>query len=270
MDDIDRIERRFPIIFSPEKGFDAPILVKTLTEAAEAIQGPIETVVEKGILGDDLTERVAERRSGEFRIAVFSGSIRIRRRIGDRWNAISIETGDRHDPDATIGVDEIARADAIIREVAGAAWRHHMMGTAPDIDSIIALHERIEEDAPTVAAVLAATGADVPVKMDFAMPSQLVMGDAVGDVTGANIGVLITDPRSIRLPSGLVDEWWNSVEPFLHVTRKDANVPGAARSWSIERFYFSVSTGLDPVMTLRLIADMPDRLRPHLDPLLKG
>lgn len=269
MDETDGIERRFPILFSPEKGFDAPILVKTLTEAARAIQGTMETVVEDGILGGELTERVAQRRSGEFRIAVFFSSIRIRRRIGDRWNVVSIEIGGDGDPDAPIGADEIARADTIIREIAGAAWRHQMLGMTPEIDPIIALHERIEEDAPTVAAVLAATGAPVPVKMDFGMPSQLVLGDAVGDVSGANIGVLITDPRSISLPSSLVEEWWGSIEPFLHVTRADPNVPGPARSWSVERFYFTVPINIDPVTTLRLIGGMPDRLRPHLDPLLK-
>lgn len=269
MDDIDRIERRFPILFSPGKGFEAPILVKTLTEASKAIRGPMETVVGVGTLGDDLTERVAMRPSGEFRIAVFASSVRIRRRIGDRWNAISIEIEDGSDPDAPIGKDEIERADAVIREVAAAAWRHHMMGMAPDVEPIIALHERIEDDVPTIAAVLAATQTSAPVKMDFAMPSQLVPGAGISDVTGANIGVHLTDPRSTPLPQSLLDEWWGSITPFLHVTRQNRNIPDSARAWSIERFFFTLPVELDAVSTLRLIAGMPDRLRPHLDPLLK-
>ena len=269
MSEIERIEYRWPILFGTDKGFDAPILVKTLTETVRALNGPMETVVVPGIMGDEVTERVAERPSGEFRIAVFSRSVRIRRRIGDRWNAVNIETAAEADHDAPIGPEEMVRADDVIRETAAAAWRHQMMGMIPDIDRIRALYERIEDDAPTVAAVLAATGRPAAVKIDVAMTSQLVPGAAIADVTGANIGVLLTDPRSIPLPQSLLDEWWGLTEPFLHVTRQNRNAPNSARAWSIERFSFSLPVEVDPVTTLRLIGGMPDRLRPHLDPLLK-
>jgi hypothetical protein len=265
-----RIEHRFPILFAEEKGFDAPILVKTLTETTRALDQRMEVVSEPSAYGTVTTERVLTLRSGEFRIAVYPGSIRIRRRIGDRWNSVSIETSRADGPDEPASADDIARADDIIREVAGAAWRHRMMGMSPDVDPIRSLFDEIENDAPTMAAVVAATGRPTPVVVHFALPSQLTPGSAIANASETNMGARGVMPDSTSLPESLSEEWGARIPPFLYVTRANVGIPTAARAWMIERFSFGIPVDIDAVSTLRLIASMPERLSRHLGPMLKG
>ena len=278
MDDARPIETDLPMLFEAEDGFEAPILVKTLTEAAAAFAADPE-LASVDSFGDRVPEWRATRGGQDYRLMVKADVLIVRRDHGTRWSAVHVHrdpvladgtpTTDRNAFDPS--PEGLLTAAALIGRVARACWRQWYLGMTPDLDAIEALVDRIEADSLQHAAhVEARTGTHVTI-LDYALASPLAGGRAVArpdDAQGV-FGIDAVGPRDVVLPEAVVAPDGPPSQPFLYVVRRDSTFAGVkgARHWDIGRMPLRFERDLDAVGTMRALASTPPRVARQMEGL---
>lgn len=266
---------RCPVLIPVEDGFEERILLKTMREAAIASRGPM-TFVEgfdgKGTTPGRTSAWVASRKTGEVRISVFPSSIRVRRKTGERWNSVDMETGhyrpvatadrNRRDDDAFKG------AARVIGLIAESLHAHIKDGVCPDVSRLESMCDRIVGDAKYHAAAANGHLPDCVGSMRYALATPFASARAVASCRTSHNQRCRLDDGDLAMPEETA-RGWTEMEPFLFVTKGNRNVPDAPRSWTLSAWQFTTGIEpMDPVACLRLLSDMPDRLARDLEPLL--
>jgi hypothetical protein len=266
---------RCPVLIPVDDGFEERILLKTMREAAIASRGSM-TFVEgfdgRGTTPGRTSAWVASRKAGEIRISVFPNSIRIRRKTGERWNSVDIDT---HDHVPVTSADRHRRNDDAFKEAArvialvAESLRSHIKdGVCPDVSRLESMCDRIVGDAKYHAAAANGHLPDCVGSMRYALATPFAPARAVASCRTSHNQRCRLDEGDLAMPKETT-RGWAEMEPFLFVTKGNRNVPDAPRSWALSAWQFTTGVEpMDPVTCLRLLSGMTDRLAKDLEPLL--